>query len=779
MRHRFAVVTAGFLTCLAASLLAADKADPKPAPPDPNWHPPSAPWSEEGTWAFEPGHDAFTDKAMLDLRWLNEKRSGETGFVHLAADGNSFVRGDGQPIRFWASGTDAYNFTPEQMDTHCRWMAKLGVNMLRVHTTFADTKEGAKITDVDGRKIDAVHRLIKAAKDNGIYITISPYYPNHDVPKSWELDGYDKGGKPWGALFIDPKLQDAYRAWTRELYTRKNPYTGLSIAEDPTVAILQVVNEDSMFFWTLQGVPQAQKDKLAAQFADWLRTRYGTLDKARDAWGGDAAKWNGDDVDTGVLGLIDTWQMTQDNQKSKFGVRLRDQLRFMAEHQRAFYASMGKYVREQLGCHQLLNATNWRTANDLKLKEIERWTYAALDIDAENEYYGSDYQHQGPNDGYRVDPGDYIVNESVLHKPLELTANFKSQRGHPFIVTETSWKNPNLYQTEGPLLISAYQSLNGTDAVFWFSADDVTWRLDPRRTFWRVGKDDFAQHKWSCTVPSIAGMWPAAALMYRNAYIRPGDVVVDEVRSTDALWDRQRPLIDDNEIGGISREQDELKAARTSDGNVSRAAFLVGQVRYELGGDPAQTKIADLSPHLDAERGRVTASNGQLAWDYKTGLVTIDAPAAQGVVGFCKAAGGRFELSDVTIESANAYATITAVSMDGRPLRESGRVLVQVGTTSRPTGWVTEPADFVFRKRFTIAGERIVHTGHPPFLLKNTEATITLRNGTINAASLLDPNGYPVEPLTLAPTGEGDTRRISLKLPANAMYVVLYASGAR
>ena len=57
------------------------------------------------TWPFSPPRDEFSDKALLDLRSLNEKTAGESGFVRVDAQGD-FVRGDGQPIRFWAVNTD-------------------------------------------------------------------------------------------------------------------------------------------------------------------------------------------------------------------------------------------------------------------------------------------------------------------------------------------------------------------------------------------------------------------------------------------------------------------------------------------------------------------------------------------------------------------------------------------------------------------------------------------------------------------------------------------------
>jgi hypothetical protein len=91
------------------------------------------PLDESNSWAFAATRDLFTDEAELDLRYLNEKQSGESGFVRLSEDRNSFVRGDGQPVRFWIVGTDAHGFALEDMDRHARWPAKLDVNMTRLH----------------------------------------------------------------------------------------------------------------------------------------------------------------------------------------------------------------------------------------------------------------------------------------------------------------------------------------------------------------------------------------------------------------------------------------------------------------------------------------------------------------------------------------------------------------------------------------------------------------------------------------------------------------------
>jgi hypothetical protein len=735
--------------------------------------------AQAGTWAFEPKPDPFDDSALLDLRSLNENQSGETGFVTLSEDGNDFARGDGKPIRFWAVGSDLYRKSPEEMDRHCRFLAKLGVNLVRLHATVAATKEGSAITDVNEEEIAGIFRFVKAAKANGIYLLISPYYGMHATPRSWGLDGFEGGeggAKPWGVIFFNPKMQAGYRAWTKALYTRVNPHTGLAIKDDPTVAILQVHNEDSLLFWTFQSIPKPQLQLFGKQFAAWLTKQYGSMEKVAAAWQND--KQEGDDLAAGTVAVLGSWHLTQDWQGG-IATRVRDQLRFMAETQRAFYADTGAYLRTELGCRQLLNATNWRTADDAKLKEVERWTYAALEIDAENEYYGSDYQHVGENNGYRIDPDHFIVNESCLHKPLELPVNFRQQAGHPFVVTETSWKHPNLYQAEGPFLAAAYQSLSGLDAVCWFSATDAEWNLDPRFPWWNV-RGINPIHKWTTSVPMLQGMFPANALLYRRGYLKQGETVLHEERPLDDLWDRKPPLVDDNEIYGVGKAASEadLATPRKADGRPSRAAFLVGRVESVIGdkAKPNRTKTADLSPHVDGSARTIRSSTGELTWDWGNGVCRMDAPNAQGVAGFLKSAGGTFELGDVTIASDNDYATVQVVSIDGQPLATSARILVQVGTTARLTGWATRPAEFEFDKQ-NVQGEQIVNTGKPPWRIADARVRLSLKNAGVSKATLLDAGGYAARDVPVRREGNS----VTLELPPDTMYVLLErpAAGAK
>lgn len=148
----------------------------------------------------------------------------------------------------------------------------------------------------------------------------------------------------------------------------------------------------------------------------------------------------------------------------------------------------------------------------------------------------------------------------------------------------------------------------------------------------------------------------------------------------------------------------------------------------------------------------------------------MSSPKAQGVTGFLKRNGGKFDLPDTTIQSQNEYATINLVSLDNQPLSASRKVLVQSVTTNRLTGYQTKDATITLGKgdkAQQIQGEQIVRIGKPPFRIENTLATVTFRNPALNKATQLDINGYPKAQLEI----QGG----KVELPKDAVYVVLQA----
>ena len=710
--------------------------------------------SEEGRWPFQPLRDAFSADALLDLRGLNENIAGEHGFVRRTPDGEDFALGNGVPARFWALNDGAFK---TDLDRHARFLAKRGVNMVRFHSNITPT--GADLMAIDTSDRDNLWRGVAAMKKQGIYVTYSPYWagPARVKPSMGILDS--GGGGNWGLLFFDAKLQAAYRNWMKQVLTEKNPYTGVPLAQDPALAIIQIQNEDSLLFWTCQGIKGAARTELRRQFGAFAKQKYGSLEAAATAW--DHAAVSGDqdrpdDFAHGEAALYLTWELTQRRGAAGQQQRCADQMQFLAETMCAFNRMIGDYLKNDLGCKQLINAGNWRTADNVTMLDSERWSYTANDVMAVNRYYGG--LHKGPNEGWAICAGDTFTDESVLFSPRHLPVTLKQVSGYPMIISESSWVPPQGYQSEGPFLVSAYQSLNGVDVFYWFATGEEDWRQPGSANGFLP-----SEGKWVCATPMLMGQWPAAALLFRKGYVKKGNPVVQEQRALDDLWHRRMPIIAEDEGYDPNRDKDYLsKDSNVKDG-VDPLAYLIGPVVVKYGGNPAQSRVVVLSPYIQKDKQLVRSVTGELMLDYGRGLCLLNAPKAQGVTGFLKTAE-TFAFDDVTIRSGNDYATVLVVSMDDKPLKSSGKVLVQVGTTERPTGWATKAVKIDGR-----AGEKVVSFGKAPWQIVTGDVTVSIRNAGLGKARVLDANGMAVADIPLQNSAAGK----AFTFPADALYVVL------
>ena len=102
--------------------------------------------------------------------------------------------------------------------------------------------------------------------------------------------------------------------------------------------------------------------------------------------------------------------------------------------------------------------------------------------------------------------------------------------------------------------------------------------------------------------------------------------------------------------------------------------------------------------------------------------------------------------------------------MDDKPLKSSNKILVQVGTTERSTGWATKPAKVGGRD-----GEQIVNYGRAPWQIVNADLSIAIRNPGLTKVYVLDANGMKLRNVELQSRAIGK----SFTFPANALYVVL------
>ena len=147
----------------------------------------------------------------------------------------------------------------------------------------------------------------------GIYSHISFYFP------AWfRLDDWHRQNERWPfmLLFFDGDMQKVYFNWARVLLTTPSPYTNLPLGQDPAVAIVEVQNEDSHFFYTFnkKNAPPKRWETLRGLYGQWLKNKYGSMTNARAAWKTDLRE--GDDPANGKMELLNAWHMTTAGLKS-------------------------------------------------------------------------------------------------------------------------------------------------------------------------------------------------------------------------------------------------------------------------------------------------------------------------------------------------------------------------------------------------------------------------------------------------------------------------------
>lgn len=728
-------------------------------------------------WAFPVVRDTFA-ASPIDLRHLNEAFAGEHGFIRLSDDGESLVRGDGQSIRFWSGSDYAWRIplsdgnlvvSPTEREAvahHARWAAKRGVNMVRFHGHLPPKPKrgGPPVSRGDINEIDlhGAWYMVAAFKQEGIYSTLSPYWGSHtDHEASWEL-GFE-GGSLTGLVFFYEPVQQMYKAWLRRLYTQPNPYTGIPLKDDPAVAVIQLQNEDSLLFFTESQITGKPREQLVKMFGDFLKKKYGSLEKALQRYTSYENAWDlrgEDSAERGTAGLLQMWFFTRDarDRAARWDQptrdRMTDQLEFYTQLMRKFNQEMETYLRDELGCRQLINAGNWKTVDPVLVCDAERYSYTANQVIGKNAYYSS--LHAGINTGWQILDQQVYTNWSALKRPYFWPMNVKQPAGHPTMIFESLWVPPNLYAAEGPLVVAGQLSLTGVDSFYWFASGGEEWGV--------------CDGKWAYNTPMQMGLFPATALAFRRGYIAQADEpVVYEERSLDDLWQQKTPLIAETDTYDPNRDQGEMPVNSSISTPVDPLAFCVGPVQVRYGGSAANNRVSSrLGSLIDTQAKILTSVTGQIRTDYGKGLYTVSAPKCQGAAGFL-AESPEIALGDVTIRSRNAYGSVVVVPLDDRPLAQSQQVLIQAGTIARPAGWIA-------RQRSVEAGGQlhdgfqILRKGGDPVLVENTRAQVEIANPSVRQATALDINGLPMdEPVAIQRRGD----RLLVTLPLDALYTIV------
>ena len=211
-------------------------------------------------------------KPFVDVSFLNEKPAGKHGF--LKTKGDQFAFEDGTPVRFWSTSVVASSIFPGArkngevnkavVDAQAKRLAGLGINLVRLHHHDSNWVKpnliapGETTGQFDDVALDAYFYTVKALQDQGIYVWIDlmvghNFRPGDNIPGWNEIKARDKKAKTeeapaTGFNYFNEGVEKIWRKRAKDLITRKNPYTGKTLAEDPAIAGFTIWNENSLTF---------------------------------------------------------------------------------------------------------------------------------------------------------------------------------------------------------------------------------------------------------------------------------------------------------------------------------------------------------------------------------------------------------------------------------------------------------------------------------------------------------------------------------------------------
>lgn len=614
--------------------------------------------------------------------------AGNRGRIHR--DGSGFVDEAGESIKLWGINA-SMPATAELMEQQAEMYANLGINLVRHHTVLGmiSGPDG-----IDPDKMDRYDQWFSLLKNAGVYVQWSIFYPL----VIQESDGYPlfddlNGGSTSGLVTVFPALQDLEWAVLEPLLNHTNPYTGLSYTDDPALAVLEIRNEDSIFFHNplnplADGTYSAHAAALQGDWADWLAENYEDDTALATAWGDGMRA--GDSLENPSMSIYGAWEMAADGPTmNPIEVeRMGDWIAFLAERQRDGYERRIERARS-VGFDGVMVSTAW-WAGGPAAALANLWTDDAADAIDRHGYYGGGTEmepwHQlfvGP-----VSTGSMLTEpgQGVFHKAALQVA------GKPMMMSEWTSSPPNRQKLEAVPMFGFYgMGLYGWDASTHFQGGHA-W-FDGGWPGWGI---------WGGQTPHHLGQFFAVSRAIHEGHIQEGDpaAVLHFTEDEIATGVDARPTVD---------------------------PWLAAIGPQTVSFSPGTSEVESVDDYRDGNF--IESTTGELSWN-TDGYFLIETDRTQGVVG---AAGGlTHNLPDVTVELTTEFVSLLFTSLDGLPLGDSGSILITAIARDQQTGSL-----------YSDDGSELLALGGPPLMIEPVQAQLTFSGEAITSVKTLNEYGVP------------------------------------
>lgn len=646
---------------------------------------------------------------------LGHEPAGQGGFITVK-DGH-LVKPDGSRFRIWGVNITGWtqgssNLPPK--DQAAAWataLARSGVNCLRFHfldlptrnpteaATEVQKREAAEAAGerfklrpaglVDSKRNDnqaldpeALDRLdffIAALKQRGIYANLNlnvgmRYQPADGVPDA-DLIMLSKGFTYIGARMIE--LQKQY---ARQLLTHFNPYTKTEYRHEPAIATVEIVNENSLYeFWMrnwlrgelVSGGPRVQLDftpsyarQLDGMYQEWLAHHCTPpqLAHLREL--------------AGVKPDEPVPRLRRGDSSIAPAERFHAEAEFIGDVEKDFFTGMRDYLKRDLGVQSLVigNADHTYWIPGQPMLRANR----LLDFTDAHVYW----QH----------PAIYGRRDTpMVDEPLRSTIVKLSRApllGRAFTVSEVNEPNPNDYAAEMIPILAAYAAFQDWDGIYFYT-------FEPKVV---ADYQHYVADEFDLTLdPVKMTQLSAGALLFQRADVKPAAETVTRSYTAEQVFEAAR--------------LPESARPYFTPGYPVANALLHGSRISSLDGPPTASFGPNPPPPYISD-------TGELTWKLepgKHGLVTVDSPRSQALIGFIRDNRGK-TTKHLAAEIENDFAVITLSSLKPEPIQRSNLLLLTACSRWQNTGSTWNARHTLWEK-----------WGHGPTLIEPVTGWLMLR----------------------------------------------------
>ena len=647
-------------------------------------------------------------QSPASLAGLLDRPAGKDGF--LRTEQGHLVQPAGGRFRIWGVNMTGRATVPAreaapQLADH---LARCGVNCVRFH--FLDRLAPNGLIDasrndtrtLDPGQLERLDFFIAELKQRGIYsnlnLNVGRTYKAGDGVPDCELLGFAKA-----LTYFHPRLLELQKEYARQLLTHRNPHTGNEYRHEPAVALVELVNENSIveswFSGRLLGkhtgknpgtwtdIPARFEQELSELYNRHLNERFSeeTLAELRADWKLPA---------TGPIPRLTPGEFAAAPQTRFF-----TEASFYMELERRYFEDMRRYLRDELGVQSLLLGTS--DHNHGKSGYPLLTSTSLLDVVDGHVYWQHPKYLTDTASGRRA--GFEIGNTPMVNEPQRSTVVQLSRSalaGQPYTVSEVNHPFPNAYACEGIPILAAYAALHDWDGVFWYTLGHEQLVGEPARA---IGHFDLGPDPVKMT------QLAAGALLFLRSDVRPAtQTVTRSYTGEQVLQSLRLPW---------------SEAPYFTPGFPLRLPLIHATRIASLDGPPTGVFEAV----ADAEA--IVSDTGELTWSGaadKKGLVQVNTPRSQTLVGFVRDQVGATR--NLVARPTTPFCALTLSSLDDQPIAEAGRLLLTATAQVANTGM-----------RWNAERKSLDAWGTPPARIEVVQGTVVLKDLASATAVKVEP----------------------------------------